>query len=242
MVDEDTPWPIEHGTELRRQAKKQFGRGVRLTGLDDDEAEESLRTALATAASAFNWLEGSDFEVDAHDDLHRYGRYTRENNPSGCELGWTGSGYEHRCPVAIAHKRIGFSIGFTGQRFCSICDADLSECEHTPGRFYDVVGRTDDSGQCVVCRKDHCTEHTVGETYRARAAGVIRQAEIHEVSLVAMPKQPDARLAAIPIDTARLQERLGPGFKIGMRVSCDQCLQPCPGLDKPFDRMGGGHA
>ena len=143
--------------------------------------------------------------------------------------------------VAIAHKRLGYSIGFTGQRFCSACGQDLSECEHVPGQFYDVEGGQDDAGRCRVCLGQDCEVHVKGETYRARAHSEIRSPSIVEVSLVDKPKQPDARLTAVPIDSRGLQDYLGPEFKFGMRVSCDQCLEPCPGVDRPFRDGAGGH-
>ncbi|MDE0805861.1 MAG: hypothetical protein OSA99_21365, partial [Acidimicrobiales bacterium] len=167
-TDETVPWPVEHGSELRRQARRQFGQGVMLTGVDDEEAEDAIRQALSTAASAYNWLEGTEHEEAAHADLHRYGHYARQYFPGGCELGWTGRSYEHRCPVAVAHKRIGFSIGFTGKRFCSVCGEDLSECEHVPGQFYDVEGGPNSEGRCRVCLAEACNTHVPGLTYRAR--------------------------------------------------------------------------
>lgn len=240
-TDESVPWPIERGQELRRQARKQFGQGVILTGLDDESAEDYVRRSLATAASAYNWLEDTEYEDAAHADLHRYGRYARESLPDRCELGWNGRSYEHRCPVSIAHKRIGFSIGFTGQRFCSVCGQDVSECAHVPGQFYDVEGGRDGEGKCRVCLGEPCEVHVKGQTYRVRAHSQIRSASIVEVSLVDKPKQPDARLTAVPIDSLRLQEYLGPEFTLGMRVSCDQCLEPCPGVNRPFRDGAGGH-
>jgi hypothetical protein len=143
--------------------------------------------------------------------------------------------------VSVAHKRIGLSIGFTGARFCSVCDHDLSECPHVPGEFVEVVGGVDEQGRCRVCFDQNCTNHEAGGTYRARVISVIKQAELHEVSFVGKPRQPDARLTAIPIDLTGLRRFLGPRFRPGMRVSCDQCLGECPGIDRPFADGSGSH-
>jgi hypothetical protein len=53
---------------------------------------------------------------------------------------------------------------------------------------------------------------------------------LKEVSLVAKPAQPEARIHKRSIDTADLQELLGPEWSPGMPVNCDFCLRPCQGL------------
>lgn len=116
------------------EAKKHFGRELRLTEFAPDEAESGAREALAIAASALHWLEDSAYEDEAHRELHRYGTYVRQHFPEGCHLEWNGDAYYRTCPVDIAHKRPGFSIGFVGNRLCSICSEDVSECPHRPGR------------------------------------------------------------------------------------------------------------
>jgi hypothetical protein len=76
-----------------------------------------------------NWLEDTpEFEI-AHLELHTAGRFARENFAKGCRPEPKGDGsFVHRCPVFIAHKRFGFSIGATGNAICSICGGDASEC------------------------------------------------------------------------------------------------------------------
>lgn len=241
MSTNDAPWTLEHGLDLRRQARGALDAAVLLTESSPEQADDTIRRSLALAASAYNWLEGTEFDELAHDEMHKYGRYAREHFPDRCQLEWTGSGYEERCPVAVAHKRLGFSIGFIGDRVCSICQGDPSECIHTPGEFYEVEGGTDESGRCRTCFAEGCNSHVAGATYRVRAVRRITNAEIQEISLVAKPKHPDARLTAVPVDLDALQEYLGPDFKPGMRVSCDQCLKTCPGMDYPFANRGGAH-
>lgn len=229
------PHVLNTGEDKRRAARRAFGQAVLRTGIDDVAADQHIRRCLDVAASALYWLEDTKLEFAAHEELHKYGRYAREHLSSGCELQWTGSGYQNACPVRIAHKRIGFSIGFVGDRLCSICRQDVSECEHLPGRLYEMAGGSDDAGCCQVCGRANCDEHSTGEVYRERAHVLVTNATIHEVSLVSKPKQPDARLMAVPVDSDRLTASLGPGFKFGMRVSCDFCQLPCPGME-PFGR------
>lgn len=236
--DESISWPVERGLELRRQALKKFSCAVIETGLDDADAENHLREAIGLAASAYNWLEDSEYEESMHVEMHKYGRYAREHFDRRCFLQWDGRRYEQRCPIGVAHKRIGFSIGFIAKRFCSVCDEDLSECEHVPGQFYDVEA-SDLDGVCRICRRPSCLDHVGGQTYRGRASSIIREARITEISLVNKPKQPEARLLAIPIDTAALADFLGPEFRPGMRVNCDKCIMDCPGVERPLEE--GGH-
>lgn len=64
------------------------------------------------------------------------GRYMREHLPKGYRLHWTGDRYEHRCPVAIVHKRFGFSPALReGHKICSLCGEDVSECVTSKDRM-----------------------------------------------------------------------------------------------------------
>lgn len=231
--DELSPVLVE-GLNRRKLAERKFGEAARLRELAPDEAAVAIRKCLAIAASAFYWLEESAFEDEAHDDLHKYGRFAREEFADGCHLSWNGRSYEHRCPVEIAHKRLGFSIGFLGNRICSICGTDASECPHEQGAMYEVLGAKYHDGVCRVCGRDSCEDHVVGVPYRTRAAVRLTDLEIHEVSIVSKPKQPDARLTAVPYSTEALARFLGPGFRPGVRVSCEKCLDPCEGIE-PLD-------
>jgi hypothetical protein len=236
LVPEDpsevVPHVIATGNDKRRRAKRLYGQAVILTGLDDQDAEAKIREAIAVAASALYWLEGTEFEEQAHAELHTYGAYAREQFPDGCHLEWTGGSYESKCPVKIAHKRFGFSIGFVGNRLCSICREDASECSHILGALYEVQGGQDAAGRCNVCARLDCREHVTEGPHRTRAHVLITEGTLREVSFVSRPKQPDARLTAVPFDTAALREALGPGFRPGVHVSCSACLMECPGFDE----------
>ncbi len=243
MSNEDvspaSPFVIAEGNKRRRLAKRKYGQSALLAELAPEEAEKKGREALALGASAFYWLDGTELGEVAHQELHVMGRFVRES--FGCELHFTGSSYEQRCPVAIAHKRFGLSIGFTGNRNCSICGQDVSECEHVLGREYQVPGGIGPSGRCRVCMSPDCNEHSSDQIYPTRAGTVLTEGTLHEVSIVPKPAHPDARLTAIPIDSVELVEYLGPKFRIGMPVICSQCLGNCPGFtelpshERPID-------
>jgi hypothetical protein len=65
----------------------------------------------------------------------------------------------------------------------------------------------------------------------------IHEADLFEVSLVARPAQPDARIESISVGRNELRKRLGSKFTPGMPVFCDNCLTPCGGVVRPFEDM-----
>ncbi|GJF31740.1 hypothetical protein KNE206_44400 [Kitasatospora sp. NE20-6] len=213
----------------RSNALRAFGDAQRLLSHDRKRAETRVVEALDSAARAFWWAEESPFEERQHELLHKIGRWRRRNE-MGCSLDYDGKSYSQRCPAAIAHKKIGFSIGFTAERLCSICGFDLSECPHLRDRSYWVRGGCAIREYCRVCAQQNCQSHHPDRLYRARPISIIVEGEIREVSIVAKPAQPEARLSAVPIDMNGLADQLGPGFIPGVQVSCDQCLGGCVGF------------
>lgn len=230
---DEQPWREERGLEIRAQARRAYGRALRKARHDPRAAEVDVRTAIRLAASALNWLEGTPLESTAHHDLHQIGRFAREELSEGCRLHWTGQSYEIRCPVRIGHKRFGLSPGMiVKETLCSLCGEDISDCPHARGTFYEIDGGFNHAGYCRVCAKKDCSDNEHGRgTHRVRPIGIITEAELEEVSIVAKPAQPDARLSALPVDTEQLGRHLGPNFQAGMRVNCDYCLGRCPGFD-----------
>jgi hypothetical protein len=203
--DEERDWVVEEGLERRRHAQEQLSEvAVLLARGSHSEAEAAARSSLAGLASSLNWLEDTDEFDEAHRLLDLAGEWVRRI--FGCNLYWTGSGYEQRCPVAIAHKRIGFSPEIALEGFdCTICGADAEECEHIAGRVYDGV---------------RCGRRARGPITFLGAAVVTR------------PEQPDARMQAIPLSIADLRSMLPPQWQPGMPVSCDRCLLPCEGVEE----------
>ncbi|MEE6257984.1 HK97 family phage prohead protease [Plantactinospora sonchi] len=221
----------ERITTIRRRAKQLFGKSFLLNNIGDREAEQIARQLLSTAASAFWNSEDTTFEELAHEELDQYGRWVRET--FGCRLAFEDGVYYQRCPVAIAHKRVGMSIGFTArQTVCSICGDDISECDHRSNLLYEVQGGVGSSGYCPVCGGSECDEHSPQKTYKVAPIRIIIKADLHEVSVVRKPANPDARITSIPVDTSNLKEVLGASFQIGDAVNCDRCLNQCRGIEE----------
>lgn len=192
-------------------------------------AEWDARQALVAYRASLDWAEDTDHEERAHERLDEAGRWVRHT--FGCSLERTGTEYTQSCPVALGHNRIGLSVGGRATvRLCSLCGADVSECEHLPGTAYLVPGGTDDLGWCRVCTKEECREHVPHETYRTSLISIIKEMDLDEISLVTKPAHPEARIRSISIPSTDLRARFGDDFVPGMDVSCDRCLSACGGL------------
>lgn len=198
----------DEGCQRLTKGKRQLRNALFEKQYDASIAEVHARQALATLRSAMDWLEDTDdFEV-AHIELDVAGRIVCSE--FGCHLGQDGSEYWQECPVALAHNRVGMSVGvIVGAVECSICGRDPEECSHVTGRVYDG---------------ERCTQ-------------VITRADLTEVSLVRRPAFPDARIGRIGIATDELRAQLGPLWQPGMRVRCTRCLEPCEGVTE-HDTLG----
>lgn len=194
-----------------------------------DHAEKDARAALALFARSLDYAEDTEEEDEAHRLMDQAGAWVRET--FGCQLTRSGTRYSQTCPVALAHNRIGMSIGGTAKRLCSLCGEDLSECEHIPGISYLVPGGASSLGWCRVCLQEAC-EHTPDQTHRVPVVGIIKEMDLVEVSLVPKPAQPEARIMEMSIPVSELIEALGDQFVPGDEVSCDACLRECSGLTK----------
>ena len=199
-------WVVAHGLATLAEAEATLQTAIELEPIEPEAAEQSARSALAEFRSAMNWLEDSDHFDNAHQRIDEAGAYVRRT--FGCQLHQEGMSYEQRCPVALAHNRIGFSVGmFIEQSECSICGADPATCQHITGRTYD------------------------GEF----CARKITKGRVTEVSLVGRPAQPDARIHQVTVDHAVLRDHLGPRWQPGVPVNCDKCLRPCTGISDPYE-------
>jgi hypothetical protein len=195
----------ERGFSRLASARQLFKRARYLSLVDLGDAEAVAREALAAARSAMDWLEDTDHFDEAHELLHDVGRFTRST--WGCSLSLDEKGYWRDCPADLAHIRMGMSPGMViGASECSICGREPRDCVHIKGRVYD--GK--------VC-------HRI----------ITEIKEVLEVSFVARPAQPDARLHRVSVGSSGLKAALGPQWQAGMRVSCDKCLGECPGLTHP---------
>ena len=191
------------GLELLREGRRALNHAKYLLEVGSRaEAEAKARSSAKTLRSAMDWLEDSEHFEKAHQTLDNAGGFIRKN--FGCYLTFKEGQYRQECPVALAHNRIGLSIGaIVKKASCSICRRDPLECSHITGRVYD-------GEQCV---------------------RIIEEAQLLEVSLVGRPSMPDARILTMSIPDSDLRELLGPKFRRGMAVSCDRCLSDCKGVN-----------
>lgn len=219
---------VENVKRHRAAAVRRFKAAQRLADQDPAAAEQEARSAIGDIVHAFWWAEDSDLEEDQHALMHEIGRWTRQR--FGCSLSFDGKRYERRCPIDIAHKRMGFSVGYTATAICSICGQDVSECPHLPDKEYWVRGGVGASGYCPVCMADAKCQHPTDRLYPVTLTKIITKMEVHEISLVSRPAGVTTRLLAISVDNGDLIEALGPEFKVGMPVSCDKCLNDCWGI------------
>ena len=215
--------------EYRSAANHHFKSAKSLIGRNRASAESQARRAIDQATRAFWWAEDTPLEDREHHLMHAIGRWTRRH--FGCRYPFDGAAYARTCPIDIAHKRFGVSVGFIGQRVCSICGDDLSECPHIRGRSYWVRGGPGAAGLCPVCLQDRCP-HSRDRLYRVAVYAMVTRMQGRKASWVSRPADPEARMLAIPVSPEVLRERFGPSFKLGTPVSCDKCLGDCWGFDE----------
>jgi hypothetical protein len=227
-------WRRSEGLSKLAQARSLAADGQTALAAGNSTAEQELRSAVDVHWSAMNWLEDDEGFDTAHDEIHGVGRVLRENFETGCSLGPRDDGsFAHTCPVFLSHKRFGMSVGMTGNSICSVCYEDASECPHIPGERYEIVASHEP--WCNVCGEQNCPNHVVGTRYPSEMGIVITEAELHEVSIVSRPAQPDARIRTIPIDRTEVEAAIGQ-LPDGAYLRCDKCLGPCDGFDSFRDR------
>ena len=219
----------------RASAKRHFRSAQRLMGQAPAAAEREARLAIEAIVTAFWWAEDSDQEEAQHMLMHKIGRWTRKR--FGCSVTFEDGRYLRRCPIDIAHKRFGFSVGYTAILLCSICGEDVSECPHLRSKAYWVRGGVGPSGYCPVCMGQACG-HDHDRLYRVTVDWVPNM-QAREVSLVSRPAGVTTRLTELPLSSDDLREKLGPAFEVGMPVSCDLCLGRCWGFTELSDDEAG---
>jgi hypothetical protein len=200
-----------------------------------DEAEQRAREALRAAAETYWLAEETEFAADAHQYLHEIGRWTREH--IGCQFDCENGKYATSCPVKLADKRFGLSVGAIAKVICSFCGNDLSECSHCRSRLYWARGGPTEFGPCRVCGKAKC-DHELGELYKAPVVGIMKDCVLEEASFVDVPADPLARPTKLEISSEGLYEALGPAFTPGVPVNCDHCLALYHGLPESLDIAG----
>lgn len=166
-------------------------------------SDEDLLVLRREARAAIDRLDDDPLFDEAHETLDEVGHYIRQTRPHLCLLSEDGTDFKQECPVALGHIRLGFSVGIEIEESrCSICGIDPWQCPHIPGEVYDgqPVGR------------------------------VITKAKPFEVSLVARPDFPDARITSRPVSRASVEAAFGGALPSDAVPVCDRCITPCSGI------------
>jgi hypothetical protein len=221
---------VRNVMRYRAAAVRHFKAAQKLADQNPSAAEQEARGAIVEIVRAFWWAEDSELEEAQHTLMHEIGRWTRQR--FGCSIHFDGRRYEQRCQIDIAHKRLGFSPGYTATAICSICGEDVSECPHLSDKEYWVRGGVGTSGHCPVCMAEAECRHRADRLYRVTLTRIITKMDVREISLVSRPAGVTTRLLGIPVDNADLIKAFGPDFEVGMPVSCDKCLNGCWGFDE----------
>jgi hypothetical protein len=227
--------PLESNDDvLRRQVQRQKrSEWIEFTATIDqktlDEVEPLIRHSESAAVAALNYLEDHELAEVAHAAIHRAAFMRR--GLFGCPIVlreddefWT------NCSMRMSHLRLGTSAGLISDFECSICGKLVEDCNHIMNEVY-YKSATHSGGKCSICGATTC-EHEAGRAYPTVAYANARNMGLEEVSLVARPRYPQARIVEESVD-------LGPaGDDPRVRraaqqhiLNCDGCLGPCKGFN-----------
>ncbi|MCW3768556.1 MULTISPECIES: hypothetical protein [Micrococcaceae] len=190
--------------------------------------EPMIRGSESAAVAALNYLEDHELAEVAHTAIHRAAFMRR--GLYGCHIVlrdddefWT------NCSINMSHLRAGMSAGLISDFECSICGRMVEDCDHNLGEVYDKTASRDDEDLCSICRATEC-EHQVGETYATAAYANARNVIPEEVSMVARPRYPQARIVEKSIDLGPEDPRVRRAAQHN-NLNCDACLGPCKGFN-----------
>ena len=198
------------------------------------KAREHIEKALLVMAEAFWNAEGTDQEEAQHQRLHAMAKW--KHDYLGCFIERSGENFVNKCAIVITHKRLGFSIGFTGDAICTICNKDEFDCEHLGGRTYWVLGGLNEYDRCRACGEVKCNQHDTEHIYKVVPFKRFENPVLHEVSMVRRPAMPTARQMEVSISREEIEARLGAiDESAGMAYRCHACKGECPGFIEFFD-------
>jgi ferredoxin len=160
---------------------------MRLTAPDLQALEQRSWAALVTAVAAFNYLEDTALAAEAHMHAHTIGELVAR--VFGCRAELKDGRWLDVCPLSLMHLRAGNSVGFVARRDCSVCDRDLSDCEHLAEAAYPMVAARRPDDECTVCGSGVCPSHVPGTVYNVVPHAVVREIDrLDEISIVARPR------------------------------------------------------
>lgn len=204
--------------------------------VDPDELEQQARAALDAAVNAFDHLEDTDMAAAAHAQAHAMGELVA--GLFGCRAEREGDRWFDVCRLSLMHLRVGQSPGFVARRHCSVCDGDLADCQHQPNTTYAKIADRRPDGSCTICDDTDCVTHVAGTAYSVLAHAVIRHVDrLDEVSLVARPRDPLARLTAVEIPAREVAAMPGHDEPNAI-LHCERCTSPCTGFTSVEEALG----
>lgn len=198
-----------------------------------DAIEPHIKKSVSGAMDALNYLEDHELMEVAHAAIHRAAFLKR--GLFGCPIVLRDDEYRTNCPINISHLRMGVSAGIASDFECSICGEPVEDCDHRMGQFYPkTAGRTGE-GTCTICNSVDC-EHPEGQIVLVQAKANALNITVAEVSFVARPRYPLARIVEVPGDMGCLHDhpRIQYAAKHG-NLDCDADFGPCKGFNKMKD-------
>lgn len=250
---------LRHELE-RREAALRTVADVELLGEPWTALEAVARSAVGHAGTAYHCLreartEAADLKTHlgdpndwpriarqadrlstlAHTFVHRIGELI--GGLFGCRIEYDDGAWMKSCPVELLHIGVGYSPGYTARHTCSICGADIAQCDHHLGGRYQVVVQHDVDGNCNVCDTSGCA-HTDGTSEYAIASPRLVDAVMHEVSLTERPRDPRSRIETIEVDPGTVAEKLGTHPHEGADIWHHICMYPCVESIEGSDLVG----
>jgi hypothetical protein len=194
--------------KCREKAKTEYFRAIYAhTFRKRKQALGHIDQALRAISEAFWRAEGTEIEEAQHELLHEIAKWKHDN--LGCHLIKSGDNYINRCSITITHKRLGFSMGFTADPVCTVCNKDEFECEHSGSRTYWVKGGLNDKNVCNACGESDCHEHNEKYIYKVCPSRRLANPVLYEVSMVRRPAIPTARLTEVPVSRKEIEAAVG---------------------------------
>ncbi len=232
----ELPTPLVEASERVRsdiQREKQaawieFRSGLRPETLD--EIEPHVRSSVSAAVDALNFLEDHDLMEQAHEAIHRAAFVKR--GLFGCPIVLRDDQFWSDCPVNLSHLRLGVSAGLVSDFECFICGELVEDCDHQMGHFYPKIATRSADEKCSVCGAIDC-EHPIGETFLVEAYANARNIRAGEVSFVARPRYPLARIVQESKDMGDMAD--DPRIRYAAQhgdLNCDADLGPCKGFNE----------
>lgn len=204
-----------------------------------EAAAPRIKASVAAAMEALNYLEDHPLCETAHEAVHRSAFVKR--GLLGCPITLEDDDYWTDCPINLSHLRMGVSAGLIASFECSICGRLVEDCDHRMGEYYLKVAGRGDGGRCTLCDAINCS-HGEGKAFMVQASAQSRDVRAQEISLVARPRYPQARIVKMTTDVGDVERE--PWVRIAAErgiLNCDADLGPCNGFNdmRDWGPLGG---